>query len=583
MSTVTGASVRAVTIGSAISSADRNWLDTSPRTVTRSGARRIGRPRTDRQRRIAFVAEIADVGAEARAARRRDRRSAARASAARRRSRSVPPANASAAVSGRSAVPALPRNSRAARVGNAPPCPCTTKSRACRLALDADAERAQRVQHPVDVVGVEQPAHRRVAGRERGEQQRSIGDALRSRQRDHALGTGGAGARSRLVRRRLGRGRHGSRGPSAGTAAGGREPRVPGATCRGGAREHRLERRPVARGHHGRDAIELRAVRLDLGQQRVAIGEGDVAPHFRRTGRDAREIAEAAGGIAEDVRGVGPRRQLIHEREGEQVRQVRHGGEDPVVDRGIELAHPRAAGGPEAATVATASGSVSGSGVSTTLRSRYSVANAAAAPVCSVPAIGWPGTKRGSAAPRCGARRGDHVLLGAAGVGDDRARAEPAGACAANSPGNCATGAASSTTSASASSRVQSASSVTARSTMPSVAAPRRGWHGRGRCRRPTPRGRRRFSASANEPPIRPTPTTTSLRSSVLRQPRRGRRSVRPSAGERGGERVEKAAVFRGQPDRDAQALGQPVVRDRTHDHALLAAAAGRRAPHPRP
>ena len=75
--------------------------------------------------------------------------------------------------------------------------------------------------------------------------------------------------------------------------------------------------------------------------------------------------------------------------------------EDAIVDFRIEHAHLAAAGRPEARHARDARpGSVSAIGVSTTLRSRNSVAKAAAAPVCSVPAIGWPGTNRGSAAPR---------------------------------------------------------------------------------------------------------------------------------------------------------------------------------------
>ena len=65
MSTVMARPVRAVSTGSAISSADRNWLETSPRTVTRSGALAASiAARADRERRKSFVAEISDVGAE---------------------------------------------------------------------------------------------------------------------------------------------------------------------------------------------------------------------------------------------------------------------------------------------------------------------------------------------------------------------------------------------------------------------------------------------------------------------------------------------------------------------------------------
>ena len=167
------------------------------------------------------------------------------------------------------------------------------------------------------------------------------------------------------------------------------------------------------------------------------------------------------------------------------------------------------------------------------------------------------------------ARRGDHVLLGAAGVGDDRARPEvrrhrreqrrilrdrrgeqhDVGV---------------------ASSRVQSSSSVTQRSMMP----------------------RRRAASRLARP--RPTPTTVA--DSAGRPQRERERaadqadadddelvdagragaliaagaSARASAGKRRLERIEEAAVLGGQADRHAQVLGQPVIGDRTHDDALL-------------
>ena len=54
-------------------------------------------------------------------------------------------------------------------------------------ALDLDTQRLQRVLHPVDVVGVEQPLELRVPGGKRGQQQRAIGDALRPRQGERRL------------------------------------------------------------------------------------------------------------------------------------------------------------------------------------------------------------------------------------------------------------------------------------------------------------------------------------------------------------------------------------------------------------
>ena len=75
---------------------------------------------------------------------------------------------------------------------------------------------------------------------------------------------------------------------------------------------------------------------------------------------------------------------------------------------------------------------------------------------------------------------------------------------------------------------------------------------------RPRPRA---LSASANEPPIRPTPTTTSLASDGAGTPSASRAQPRSAA--------RKRCVFRRQPDRNAQVFRQAIVRDRSHDHAL--------------
>ena len=73
-----------------------------------------------------------------------------------------------------------------------------------------------------------------------------------------------------------------------------------------------------------------------------------------------------------------------------------------------------------------------------------------------------------------------------------------------------------------------------------------------------------RRSASANEPPIRPTPMTA-----MDLQPAH-RLSPCAMAPLEGGE---EARVLLGQADRDAQVLGHSVAGDRTHDHARRRAA----------
>ena len=50
-----------------------------------------------------------------------------------------------------------------------------------------------------------------------------------------------------------------------------------------------------------RSSPQFRLVGVEFGQQGIAIGEADVAPHFRVAAGDAREIAKAAGGEAEQL------------------------------------------------------------------------------------------------------------------------------------------------------------------------------------------------------------------------------------------------------------------------------------------
>ncbi len=171
-----------------------------------------------------------------------------------------------------------------------------------------------------------------------------------------------------------------------------------------------------------------------------------------------------------------------------------------VVTRAPQVCH-------NSATRSVASRAVSGSGVRMTLRPSNSDANAAAAPVCSVPAIGWPGTKRGNAsanAARAAAITSCLVLPASV----TTVAGPMAPAIVANSVGNCATGVATSTTSASAVSRAQSASSGT-RGRSPNARAPHRDWPAYGR--RPRPRRRRRHASAR---------ARTSRRSIRRRRPR---------------------------------------------------------------
>ena len=96
-----------------------------------------------------------------------------------------PPHIARTAVSGRTAVPALPRNRAAARSGNAPAAPSTLHTPSLPSIVTPSARSASSMRvvssassRPVSVVSPSASA---------GEQQRAVGNALRAGQRHDAL------------------------------------------------------------------------------------------------------------------------------------------------------------------------------------------------------------------------------------------------------------------------------------------------------------------------------------------------------------------------------------------------------------
>ena len=234
---------------------------------------------------------------------------------------------------------------------------------------------------------------------------------------------------------------------------------------------------------------------------------------------------------------------------------------------------PRAAARPQRADARhRLAASVSASGVSTDVAvAEQRRRTPRPRPMCSVPAIGCAGTKRANAAPQRRARRGDDVLLGAAGVG---ARCVAVPSCGAD--------------------RAQQRRVLRDR---------RREQHhvGTGELARPVVVERHAAVDDAERAARRrgsrwprPTPTTlthlprrlsapvrTTHRSVPRRRRPAGRRSApagwasrrtrrqRGSGRQRGAERREKALVLGRQPDRHAQPLfRQPVVGDRADDDA---------------
>ncbi len=291
--------------------------------------------------------------------------------------------------------------------------------------VEANAKRRQRIAHRVDVIGIEQPAHPRGACRKCREQQRAVRDAFGAGKRNRAAGRGDG------VEIEKGRGpRRVARRGQASSDSGRRrrvDPRLPGAADVARIRERGFEAGAVGGAEQRGDAVELGPIGGKLGEERDAIGESDVAPHLRRARRNAREVAETASREAEQVLGIVAAGELVHQREGEDVRQVRHRGEDAIVCIRREHVGARAAGGPRRGDRGR------GQGIGLCQRRQHHVAPRVQRGEGGgrARALGAGNrVRRNKARQRVAERRAcrmDDVLLGAAGVGDDRLRAEMRG------------------------------------------------------------------------------------------------------------------------------------------------------------
>ena len=123
--------------------------------------------------------------------------------------------------------------------------------------------------------------------------------------------------------------------------------RVEVVSCMAGTVEDGEHSITVARFHGLTQPAQTGLEVVEGGQHGVAVGGEDVAPHDRVAAGDAGEVAKAAGGVAEDLQPFVLARQGVHQREGEQVRQMAGARQHLVVALHVHLQHFGAAGTPQ--------------------------------------------------------------------------------------------------------------------------------------------------------------------------------------------------------------------------------------------
>src|SRR5258708_4204413 len=368
--------------GSAISSAERYCEETSPRTRTLA-------PRLILPARIASGGNPSFPGYSIAAPRRRS--ASTRSPIGRLCIRGVPertyspPANASTAVSGRNAVPALLKRSSADLTGKFPPTPCTTaESSGCRSILTPRRASASSMTR---VSSASRRSLTRVSPRESAARRSTRFEmlfepgiftvpatrAIGSRSRNFTLRAPSGGQRVGGLFPLLGQGgvaraaRRGGR-PSFAATPPRRLRRHPPSKEEGKiqaprsfpvlqpavariarAGEKRVQRLRVAALDYSAHPFELSLVTAVLGVEGVLVGNADIAPHFRVAPGDAGEIAESPRRIGKQLLRVLLARNLVDERVGEHVRQRADGRQHRLAFTRLQVEHPRAAGFPSRA------------------------------------------------------------------------------------------------------------------------------------------------------------------------------------------------------------------------------------------
>ena len=111
--------------------------------------------------------------------------------------------------------------------------------------------------------------------------------------------------------------------------------------------EHAQQLMAVSRIHRVAQGVEVTAEGVQGAQHRFAIGEEDVVPHHRIAAGNPREIAEAAGGVAENLEVLVALGQRIHQAKCQQMRQVAGRCQHFVVTLDLHMLYIRAQLAPE--------------------------------------------------------------------------------------------------------------------------------------------------------------------------------------------------------------------------------------------
>jgi hypothetical protein len=262
---------------------------------------------------------------------------------------------------------------------------------------------------------------------ERGEQQHAVGDALRAGQADRAPAAPEAAAADRETPSCSARGlraRNALQGIEPGVA-----PRMRGRSCRTGPFEPRPAGRARTPPASSRAlAASVRGGRARRGRRRAPrAAHGGWRRRCRATSRggcgDAREVAEAAGGEAEQAGRVAALGEVVHQGEGQQVRQVAHRGEHRSCSCGVMATTFGAAGLPGTRTHFCRLGASSPAAASAPRACRHVEVGLRGgdAALLSARRSGAPGMNVSDLGAQGGARAATTSRLGAAAVGDDRA------------------------------------------------------------------------------------------------------------------------------------------------------------------